>query len=432
MIESVAWVAFGYGLLSAASLPLGALLARFWQPGDRTIAALMAFGAGALLAALTIDLVAHALDRGHFYPMAIGCLIGGGLFVGLNMILNSRGGFLRKIGTTVSYLRRRKQEELRGLFERLSRSPVFQALPPEQIRALLPHLHKRRYADGELLAQQGEAGAEMFVIDAGTVRVYNAEAPDTDLAELGAGDVVGEIALVTGRPRAASLAARGDLVAWVLPEAAFADLARELPDFQQLMQGIAEERIHDLQDRQLLDSEQAARWFDQVDEVLADSDVAPTDADVKAAVSEHHGAPLAIWLGILLDGIPESFVIGSSALGAAISFSLIGGLFLANFPEAFSSSIGMREQGYSHTRILLMWGSLTLITGIGAFLGSIFFVGADPVTFSLVEGIAAGAMLTMIAETMLPEAFHKGGSVTGISTLLGFLAAIFLSTLTLH
>ena len=70
-----------------------------------------------------------------------------------------------------------------------------------------------------------------------------------------------------------------------------------------------------------------------------------------------------------------------------------------------------------------------VITGIGAVLGSIFFAGAEPSMFALVQGIAAGAMLTMIAQTMLPEAYLKGGSIIGFSTLLGFLAAIFFKTL---
>ena len=70
-----------------------------------------------------------------------------------------------------------------------------------------------------------------------------------------------------------------------------------------------------------------------------------------------------------------------------------------------------------------------LFTGIGAALGSIFFIGASPATYAFVQGVAAGAMLTMIAETMLPEAYFKGGSVVGLSTLLGFLIAIFTKTL---
>jgi zinc transporter ZupT len=89
----------------------------------------------------------------------------------------------------------------------------------------------------------------------------------------------------------------------------------------------------------------------------------------------------------------------------------------------------MRQQGLSFTRVLLMWSSLMLFTGIGAALGSHFFVNASPSSFALVQGIAAGAMLTMIAETMLPEAYFKGGSVVGMSTLMGFLVAIFFKTL---
>jgi zinc transporter ZupT len=146
-------------------------------------------------------------------------------------------------------------------------------------------------------------------------------------------------------------------------------------------------------------------------------------------LTAHKGAPLAIWLGILLDGIPESLVIGASLVQAQISYSLIGGLFLSNYPEALSSSVGMRQQGFPFRRILLMWTSLMVVTGIGAALGNIFFTGAAPSLFALVEGIAAGAMLTMIAQTMLPEAYFKGGSIIGFSTLLGFLAAIFLKTL---
>lgn len=70
-----------------------------------------------------------------------------------------------------------------------------------------------------------------------------------------------------------------------------------------------------------------------------------------------------------------------------------------------------------------------ILTGIGAALGNVFFTDAEPSLFALVQGIAAGAMLSMIAQTMLPEAYLKGGSIIGFSTLLGFLAAIFLKTL---
>ncbi|MEN8721014.1 MAG: cyclic nucleotide-binding domain-containing protein [Oceanococcaceae bacterium] len=427
MSESIALPAFGFGLLSAASLPLGALAARFWSPGNRVIAAMMAFGAGALLAALTIDLVAVALNRGEYLPLASGCLIGGLLFVGLNQILNSQGGFLRKAGTTITYLRRGKSRNFKRIFKRLSQSPVFIEMPPEQVSALIPHFSYREFDAGDTLLAQGDPGDFLLIIDRGEVAVATGSAEA--LATLGADDVLGEMALVTGAPRSATATAQSPVGAWVLPRDAFNTLLRELPEFAASMRKLTAARLRDLKSRDALDHERAERWFAEAGRQIDDASLTPTAADVKQAVATHGGAPLAIWLGILLDGIPESFVIGSSMVHATVSLSLIAGLFLSNFPEAFSSSLGMREQNYSYGRIMLMWSSLTLITGLGAWAGSIFFVGASHSTFSLVEGIAAGAMLTVIAETMLPEAYHRGGAITGFATLLGFLAALFFTTL---
>ena len=141
------------------------------------------------------------------------------------------------------------------------------------------------------------------------------------------------------------------------------------------------------------------------------------------------GAGMAIWLGILLDGIPESLVIGMLAASASgMSLAFVAGVFLANFPEAMSSALSMRSQGMKLLTIYAMWGSIVLITGIGAFLGATMFPPEPTgnIFFFIIgiEGLAAGAMLTMIAQTMLPEAFEQGGSIIGLSTLAGFLSAL--------
>lgn len=103
---------------------------------------------------------------------------------------------------------------------------------------------------------------------------------------------------------------------------------------------------------------------------------------------------------------------------------MLGGLFIANYPEAFSSSAGMREKGISSARIYLVWGSLVVLTGVPDAVGYLFFTDAPPMLFTFIQGVAAGAMLTMIAQTMLPEAYLRDGSAVGIATWLGFLAAI--------
>ena len=201
------------------------------------------------------------------------------------------------------------------------------------------------------------------------------------------------------------------------------------PALAEAVAGLAARRGADLGGASSIDAEQSHAWARTATADLEDRIADPTEVEVKEAARANHGAPLAIWLGILLDGIPESLVIGSSLLHASFSLSLIAGLFLSNFPEALGSSVGMRQQSYSSGRILLMWTSLMLFTGVGAYVGAAFFKEMSPAVFAVTEGVAAGAMLTMIAETMLPEAYHKGGAVTGVSTLLGFLAAIFFKTL---
>ncbi len=120
----------------------------------------------------------------------------------------------------------------------------------------------------------------------------------------------------------------------------------------------------------------------------------------------------------VVSGIPEALVISASLIHSHLGYSLLAGLFLSNYLEALSSSVGMRKQGMKFSIILFMWTSLMFLTGILSILGNIYFAGIGHEIFSFTEGIAAGAMLTMIAQTMLPEAY-----------LLGFLAAIFFKTL---
>lgn len=140
----------------------------------------------------------------------------------------------------------------------------------------------------------------------------------------------------------------------------------------------------------------------------------------KAAVAAvGHGAPLAIWLGLLLDAIPESLVIGATADFVRLSF--LAGIFFSNYPESLASSVGMREQAYSWRNIGLLWGSVVLVTGLGAAIGSVVFQSAPEEAFAVVEGLAAGAMLTVITQTMMPEALHRSGGFVGLAALGGFL-----------
>lgn len=292
--------AFLIGALVTISLPMGAIAGLAFKPNAKTTAMFTAFGAGALLAALSVELIAptveeiigHAAsptgmahDKTHAFTtmgaLLIGCMSGGFLFYTLDELINSKGGFLRKVGTTISHLKLKRP---------------------------------------------------------------NAHIEEKDITH--------------------------------------------------------EQKEH----------------------------------------KEEGGAPMAIWLGLLIDGIPESFVIGagflallSVKLGAGVApeftdvlpYTLIAGLFLSNFPEALSASMGMKKSGMSTGKIMMMWMSLVLIIAIGALVG--YYIGSSiPHVIEIgIEGLAAGAMLTMIAQTMIPEAVHLGGpKVVGLSTLIGYLSAV--------
>jgi len=305
-VQYAIW-AFGLGAISAVSLPLGSLAGITFKPGTSVTAALTAFGAGALLAALSVELIAPTVmeivgqvpssvgdpdhTKGHAVmimgSLLVGCVLGGILFVVCDDILNSKGAHIRKISTVIMFLRKKNSS----------------------------------------IAGQLHEDADIHAIEA-----------------------------------------------------------------------------------------------------------------VKHETKEHSGAALGIWLGLLIDGIPESIVIGaafltllSAKLTASITpgfteilpYTLIAGLFLSNFPEALSSDMGMQKQGMRVGKILMMWLSLVLLVGIGSVVG--YFIGAEiPHELMVgVEGLAAGAMLTMIAQTMIPEAIHLGGPlVVGLSTLIGYLSAI--------
>ncbi|MEO5342639.1 MAG: cyclic nucleotide-binding domain-containing protein [Gammaproteobacteria bacterium SHHR-1] len=607
LFETIAWTAFLMGLISACSLPMGALLGSFWRPSDRVTAVFMAFGGGALLAALTIDLVGTALAEGHSHALSLGAILGGLIFVLLNRLVNDYGGFLRKASTTIYHLRRKEYERLKQIVRQLTQAELFDDLSNRDYKALAPSVKSQRLSAGETLFHAGDAADALYILIDGRVDLLdqglgpdlnrprqqaerfdlldwraallgtpqaqsaiasrdstllliprraldglllNSEAyrqrvhlllrspetaaylqqaqgltaqqaedwlqqasrqlirngrlpqaiaplrncaafigqqgafgrydllqglPETEMErigqrltyheysegqqichqgeladrlflldqgrvsliehhasqQLGGRNLFGLLSLISGgRHRASAIALETSRV-WELRRQDLAELLSQCPHLlerlRQLLQG---PQLQDyLTQSQGLGLQEAEQWTRTGLQALAQRQLPPRLLERGGHNHASQGAPLAIFLGITLDGIPESLVIGASMIHHQVSLSLIVGLFLSNFPEALSSSVGMRQQGVSFIRVMSMWSGLMLLTGVGAAAGSQFFVGAGGGSYALVQGIAAGAMLTMIAETMLPEAYFKGGSVVGMSTLLGFLAAIFAKTL---
>src|SRR3954454_997917 len=142
------------------------------------------------------------------------------------------------------------------------------------------------------------------------------------------------------------------------------------------------------------------------------------------------GSALAIVLGIVLDGIPESIVIGMGLLeGGGVSVAVISAVFLSNLPEAVAATSGLDRAGWARTRILQLWVAVAVVSATASLLGYAAFDTASPRTVAFVLAFAGGAILTMLADTMMPEAFKHGGKLAGLATTFGFALAFALTTL---
>ncbi len=579
--------AFGLGVLSAVSLALGALTAKLWRPTNFILGLLTAFGAGALLSAVTIDIVAPSVDHGDFGWLAGGAIVGGLAFEGLNRIINARGGFLRKASTSITFLRDREYRRRRGVLDGLERIHLFDGLPDRELDAIAqafrtaridsgdtlyhsgdpcdhlnvlargevtlttpaetislhpyqgfghlafvsgtqhrstavaerdsevlrlsrdrlrsvlescpefaervrqrvhseglltyirtyhpeisepeiaawtaryesdevkrlpqlvdiaattpaehlidhltnvgpfrgsPHhvLHtvanlmfREEHGAGYVFFRPGEVSDRMYVMADGDVAVIDATGEADASVVLEAGEEFGLLSCFTGMRHTSTAISRGMSEVWVLRRSDLAKLIRENPALRSAV-------------ATFLHSHHVAHYLER------DQSLAPDRAsDIKrraltavrhgklpqiVATSVSQGAPIAIWLGLLLDAIPESLVIGATA--DTIRWSFIAGIFLSNYPEALASSVGMREQTIAWRTIVTLWGTVILVTGLGAALGSVLFQKAAEAAFAVVEGLAAGAMLTVITQTMMPEALHRSGGFVGLAALAGFL-----------
>lgn len=146
--------------------------------------------------------------------------------------------------------------------------------------------------------------------------------------------------------------------------------------------------------------------------------------------TQHSGSGMAIAVGSLLDGIPESIVIGLSMLqGGAVSLVAVTAIFLSNIPEGLSSAAGMRNAGRSIGYVAGVWIGIAVISGVASLIGYAVFQHFSPAVVAATTAVAAGAILAMLADTMMPEAFEHAHDLAGLITVVGFLAAFILSKL---
>lgn len=139
---------------------------------------------------------------------------------------------------------------------------------------------------------------------------------------------------------------------------------------------------------------------------------------------------MAILVGTILDGIPESMVIGLGlAQGGAVSITMIVAVFISNIPESLSSSVGLLRSGWRKWSIFGLWTLVVVISAIASVAGFVIFGDSDPKVRAFIMAFAGGAILTMLSDSMLPTAYKDSGRWTGIATVLGFSIAFAISVL---
>jgi len=148
------------------------------------------------------------------------------------------------------------------------------------------------------------------------------------------------------------------------------------------------------------------------------------------AGDQEGGSGAAIFIGTLLDNVPESLILGMGfALGGPVNLAFLVAVFVSNIPEGLAGTLSLEAAGRSHRKVFWMWASLVLLSAVCAGLGYLIIRLLPGANGQYAQAFAAGAMLTMIADAMMPEAFEHGGKLVGICTVLGFLTAAVLAVM---
>jgi ZIP family zinc transporter len=149
------------------------------------------------------------------------------------------------------------------------------------------------------------------------------------------------------------------------------------------------------------------------------------EGDANPAAQSSLVVPLV--LGIILDGIPESVVIGLGVLkSGTVSIAMLVAVFVSNLPEAVASTAGMRTGGWSRTKVLLLWIAIAVVCACASAAGYALLGNASNHLLAVVQSFAGGAMMMMLANTMVPEAYERAGKLAGVATVVGFAVAVFI------
>jgi CRP-like cAMP-binding protein len=423
----------GFGTTSSSML--GVAIGLYAPFSRRPLACLLAFAAGALISALAIELAyegAQSLHHQGFYARAAWAFVSAGFAAGA-IIYYSASLFLEKKGAAVRYVTQfreyalaRKQADASEQIKLLAACDLMRHLPAEQIEQILPCIHGRHLDKAEILFRAGDPGDALYIIARGKVEVLTdgsrgAEAGGA-IARLGQGQAFGEMSLLSGGARTATIRALEDT-----------DLLKiGKDDFDRLVAA----------DRQLADAVKRISHQRAISNLSAGGADAALWAKVASGSLDHlnrhetgkmlteaaNGAGMAIVFGNVLDTIPGCLVIGAkfTAFGN-LSLTLMLGMFLGGIPEAAASACMLTRAGYRPGAIFGLWSTVLVAGVVAAAAGKAFIGSSEALLAIFAQALAGGAVLALVAHAMIPVALEEGGSLVVLPTVAGFLFALYLA-----
>jgi CRP-like cAMP-binding protein/zinc transporter ZupT len=434
-------LAGGLAGLAALSLPLGAVINVLFRPAARVVAIVMAFGSGALIHAVVTELAVDPANVlvgvHHFAPfqgwliLAGGFLAGGLLYVGINEVVSKMGGGFHWRHRLRKKALEQKRADATPILEALSRSPIARRLSPADAESVLPFIHALDVPAGTAVYRPGEASDAMYIVASGTfeLRARAASADESSgehATPVEPGAAVGGLNMLGEQPRTATFMActAGSLL--TISRTDFERLMVTVPGVRDLAVNVlAQELVGAANGR---DGHSAEAW----QQTAVNSIEHVSRAEVEAACARHgeESSPLAIFIGALQDGIPESIAIGASFVSlAAFSPTFMVAVFLSNLPEAVAGTAALLRAKFSLAKVMLMWAGLVVGSAIAGGLGYVLLHDASPVWASFLGALAGGGVVAMLAMTMMPEAYESGRSGVAPATIVGFLASLLVAVM---
>lgn len=431
------------GLATTSSSLVGVAVGLYLPFSKRPLACLLAFAAGALISALAIDLAyegALALHHRGFTARAAWAFVSGGFAVGAtiyfsaSLFLEKKGAAVRYVTQFRAYALARKRADAAERIKLLASCDLLRHLPAEEIEDLLPCIRVRRLCKGDILFSAGDDGDALYIVAHGKVAVLPGTLPETEtepgtgpvgtpIAFLGEGHAFGEMALLSGGPRTATIRAVEDTELLEIAQDDFARLAAS--------------------DRKIADAARRISHQRAISNLRAGSTNPALWARIATRNLEHRldrheasemlteaasGAGMAIVLGNILDTIPGCLVIGAKLTSVGnLSLTLMLGMFLGGIPEAAASASMLTRAGLRSRAIFGLWSTVLVAGMVAAFAGKALIARSDALPAIFAQALAGGAVLALIAHAMIPVALEEGGSLVVLPTVAGFLFALYLA-----